>query len=274
MFERFFINDDGTLVDRTIEWCNPHTKTGAWDAKSYMYVSSYLPFNHKYIDIATANDKDGTLSIDVWWNNAWRSVGDIIDMTNNGTRSLAVSGNIYFDIDRDYGWEMEAESWDIPELVGTKVYNVYWMRIGFDADTDSALVINYIGHKFCDDTLLYTYYPMLNNSGLLTRFAAGKTNWISQEINASNVLIDDLKRRSLVISKDQIFDTKRYHTACVHKTAQLIFSALGQAYAENMNQAKKDYDDAMNSDLFGVDKNKDGVLSRVEAAKTIKLMDR
>ena len=274
MFERFFWDNDGTLTDGTISWSNPHNLSSVWDAKSYLYVSSFLPFNHKYFDIKTANDKNGTLTIEVYYNDTWVSVADIIDYTSNGTRSFSQSGNILFIPDEDYGWKLVGDSSEVTELATTKIYDAFWMRFGFNAAEASALDINYIGHKFCDDTLLYTYYPILNNSGLLTRFSAGKTNWISQEINASNIIIADLRRRGFVSTGDQVLDLKRYEVPCVHKTAELIFSALGSAYSENMADARKYYESIMNSDQFGVDKNQDGFLSRLEKRSSIKLLDR
>lgn len=264
MFERFFWNDDSTLTDQTIEWSNPFTATALWDAKSYLYVSSFLPFNHKYFDISAANDQAGTLTVEIWYNNEWTSVVDIIDYTHDGTRSLGQSGNIFFTLDEDKGWDQEDDSSDITELSTTKVYNVYWMRFGYNASTDSALTINYIGHKFCDDTELYTNYPMLNNDAIKTQFKAGKTDWIDQEISASRAIISDLRSRNIICSKDQILDSRRYQTACMHKTAEIIFSGLGDSYVDDKNEARKDYRTVMNEGNFLVDSNKNGRLDRSE----------
>jgi len=268
MFERFFYNDDATLVDRTIEWSNPYSSTGAWDAKSYLYISSFLPFNHRYFDVATANDKAGTLSIDVWYNSAWTSVVDIVDKTRTSGISLAQSGNIYFTIDKLKAWEQEDESSDITELSTTNIYNAYWMRIGYDASVDSATVINYIGYKFCEDIDLYTYYPLFNNSGLKTQFKSGKTDWNDQTISASMAIVSDLKSRELIVSKNQLMDSSRYLSACVHKTAEIIYAGLGTAYRDDRIDATKQYTEAINACNFNIDTNGDGKLSRVEKVGT------
>lgn len=274
MFERFFFNDDGTLVDRTREWSNPYTSTGTWDCKSYLYVSSYYPFNHKYFDISTANDQAGDLSIDVWYNSAWTSAVEVVDYTHDGTRAFGQSGNIFFTMEDTKGWMSESDTANITELSTKKIYGMYWMRFGFDASADSACVINYIGHKFCDDTDLYTQYPLFNNSTLKTSFKAGKTDWIDQEIGASDYIISDLKSRYLIVSKDQVLDTNRYKLPCIHKTAELIFGGMGQSYVDQKNEAKKAYDDSMNKDDFGIDRNADGKYQRSEKRTIIRRLGR
>jgi hypothetical protein len=274
MFERFYYDDDSTLVDRTIAWQNPYTATGAYDCKSYLYMSSYLPFNHRYFDIATANNKTGTLSVDVWYNSAWTAVVDIVDYTHDGTQSFGQSGNIVFTIDKDKGWSTEDDSSDITELATTKVYGMYWIRFGFDSATDSACVINYIGNKFCTDTDLYVYYPLFNNSSIKTSFKSGKTTWIDQEISASNYIISDLKSRHLMISKNQILNTERFLVPCIHKTAEIIFAGMGQSYLDQKNQAAKSYYDSMNQDNFGLDFNQDGKMSRSENQVILRRMTR
>lgn len=264
MFERYFYNDDGTLVDRTIEWSNPYSSTGAWDAKSYLYISSYLPFNHRYFDVSTANDKSGTLTIDVWYNSEWTSVVDIVDMTSTSGISLAKSGNIYFTVDTLKTWEIEDDSSEITELSTTKVYNSYWMRLGYNASVDSATVINYIGYKFCEDVDLYTLYPIFNNTALMTQFKSGKTNWNDQTISASKIIVSDLTSRELIHSKDQIMDSSRYQQSCIHKTAEIIYAGLGTSYRDDKNDAAKEYANAMNVGNFNIDINADGKLDRIE----------
>jgi len=261
MFERFFYNDDSTLVDRTIEWSNPYTATGAWDCKSYLYISSILPFNHRYFDIATANDQAGTLSVDIWYNNAWTPAVDIVDYTSD----LSSSGSIYFTPNELKGWDTEDDSSDITELSTTKVYSAYWMRFGFDASADSACVINYIGYKFCDDNDLYSFYPIFNNANLRAQFKTGKTSWSEQAISASNIIISDLIKRNFMQSKNQVLDSRLFRILGVHKTAELIFSGLGGGFKDERIEARKEYDLYFNANNLGIDINKDGDFSVSEA---------
>lgn len=274
MFERFFYDDDGTLVDRTIEWSNPYSASGAWDAKSYLYCSSYLPFNHRYFDVATTNDKSGDLSVDIWYNSEWTAVVDIINDTVADGVSFGKSGIITFTPDTLKGWDIEDDSADITELSTKSIYNVYWMRFGYDAATDSNLVINHIGQKFCDDYALYSIYPLLNVAALKTQFETGKTDWVTQEISASSIIVSDLKRRNLAVSKNQVLDTKRFELPCIHKTAEIIFSGMGSSYVDDKNEARKAYDDAMNAGSFNIDVTKDGKADRVEQEITHRMMGR
>jgi len=274
MFERFFVNDDGTLLDRTIEWSNPYTSTGAWDCKSYLYVSSYLPFDHKYIDITTANDQAGTLTVEIWYNSQWVDAVDILDDTKSSGKSFAKSGIISFHPDKLKGWDIEDDTDNITELSTKSIYNVYWMRFGIGASSDSACVINHIGHKFCDDYELYAYYPMLNNSAIKTQFKAGKTDWVDQQISASKNIINDLINRNVIKSKDQIFNSKNLVAPCVHKTAELIFAGMGSAFRDDKAEAKRSYDESMIGSVFNVDVTQDGTQDRIECNIDYTMMSR
>ena len=277
MFERFYYDDDGTLVDRTIEWSNPYTTTGAYGCEGYLYVSSYLPFNHKYFDITTANDKTGTLTVDIWHDSSWVAAADIIDYTFDGTQAFGQSGSIFFTPTNTSGWMSEDDSSNIAAISTTKVYGAYWMRFGFDSATESACVINYIGSKFCSDSDLYIFYPQFYNTTMLTMFKGAetaKTTWTAQEISASNYIVSDLKGRYIINSKNQIFDTDRFKIACVHKTAEYIFGGMGNSYVEQKVEAKKAYEDAMNGDFFGVDTNADGHMDRSEKTIVMRRMTR
>jgi hypothetical protein len=263
MFDRFFADNAGTLIDRTREWTNPYTDAAAWDAKTYIYSASFFPFNHRYFDISTANDQAGALDVQVWYNNEWKSVADIIDYTK-GTNSLEESGNIQFTLDDDFGWEIEGDSSDITELASTKVYNAYWMRFVYDAAAGSALIINYIGLRFCEQSELYIYYPVFNNSALLDAYASGKTDWNDQIASASSLIVKDMKSRNFIQSKDQLLDSDRFKEACIHKTAEIIFSGLGESYADDKIAARKMFRDDMDKGNFVIDANASGTAERDE----------
>jgi len=270
MFERFYWDDDGTLTDQTIEWSDPHSETALWDGKSYLYISSFLPFNHRYFDIGVANDQAGTLAIQIWYNNDWRTVSDSLDFS----KKLTESGNIVFTIDDTYGWMRESDSSDITALATTKVYDSYWMRLTLACATDSALTLNYIGYKFAEDSDLTLKYPMLGRASLKTAFASGKTDWADQLILASQFVIADLKSRNLIFSKDQILDMKRFKDACCYKAAEMIFGGLGEKWNDTSGQARTRYSEDMNMDNFGIDQNADGILSTGEAVTRIRRMSR
>ena len=271
MFERFYWNDDGTLTDQTIQWANPHSNAAVWDGQSYLYISSFLPFNHKYFDVSVANDKAGTLAVQIWYDNQWVSVVDILDYTSK----LTSSGNIVFTIDDEKGWEQEEDSSDITELSTTKIYGAYWSRINLATASASALSINYIGHKFAEDEDLFLKYPMLRNTALMTAFKTGKTDWKDQLILASEFVVADLKSRGLLISKNQILDIKRFKNACCYKAADIIFNGLGgDKWIDYIEKAQARYSEDMNMDNFGIDVNADGAPSRAEKTTRIRRMHR
>jgi hypothetical protein len=270
MFERFFWDDDGTLKDQTIEWSNPHSDSAIWDGKSRLYMSSFLPFNTKYFDITVANDQGGTLDIDIWYNDEWVSVVDSIDYTD----LLTKSGNIVFTVDENKGWMIEDKSSDIEGLTTTNIYDSYWMRLTLATTSDSALSINYIGHKFAEDSDLLLKYPMLKSQSLKTAFATGKTDWHDQLVLASDFIIDDLKSRALIISKDQLLNVTRFKNACCYKAADIIFHGLGEKWFDHATKAEARYAQDMHMDNFGIDINGDGEPSRFEQTVRIRRMNR
>ena len=262
MFERFFWDNNGTLEDKTIEWTNPNSKTAPYDGQGYIYISSYLPFNHRYFDIDIVNDQGGTLKIDHWWSSEWKTVVDNLDYSELMTKS----GNILFTIDKDNGWDAECESSDIPELANTNVYDAYWMRVSLQTPAPSALTINYIGYKFAEESDLFFKYPMLNNARLKSAFASGKTDWNDQLFDASQYIVKDLKSRKIVISKNQVLTLDRYRDACVHKAAEIIFNGLDEKWVNYIDMARDSYSKDMNLEDYGVDQTGNGQMDRIEKA--------
>lgn len=268
--QRVIFSDNGTLNDISMDVDDFRESTATIDfvnGQDYIYIASVLPFNHRYIDISTANDQASVLSVDYWTGVDWQSAVDVIDKTDSGGVTLAQSGIIQFttDIDEE-NWLKERESKDVTGLSDTYIYHMYWVRLNFSADLKNTTAINYIGHKFSEDIQLYGFYPDLNNSSLKIAFASGKTTWDEQHFAAARAIITDLKSRNIMLSKDQILEYDLFLEPSIHKTAELIYGALGESYKYNKDEAHKQYKRSMNIKFYKMDKNANAIMEPRERA--------
>jgi hypothetical protein len=216
------------------------------------------------------NTQNSVVEIALWDNGDWRPAVDVIDFTEVSGKSLNQNGYIRFLRDIDRAWPRVHESFEISELAGTVIYDMYWMRIKFDADLSTNTAIKFIGNKFSADAALYSQYPDLNQPALLTLYATGKENWDEQHFIAANCIVNDLKQRKMIISQDQVLDPWAFELVSVHKVAEVIYGGLGDAYQNNKKAAHEAYQMTFNESVksFNLDVSADGTLSRGEQIVT------
>lgn len=247
------------------------TQNFAYTAGSYLYVGSILPFNNLWFEMGTLNVNATTLTVKIWWGNAWHDAVDVIDETVG----LTVNGRIVWNTDRLKGWDIEQTSEDISGgLSSFKIYNHFWVRLDWSADFSGGSTLKYVGQKFATDAKLYSMYPDLNNTQLLTSFAASKTSWDEQHYMAAEQIVRDLKKADIIKSRSQILDYSLFQDAACHKVAEIAYVALGRPYFDQLQEARKQYKEAMNMKFFGVDLNQNGSLDQVERATSTGFMRR
>ena len=262
--QRVIFSDNGTLTDisKFVNNYKSDTYTLPYVAgEDYIYVGSDLPFNHKYLDISTANDQAASVSVDIWWDDAWVAAVDIIDRTDSSGTTLASSDIIQWSTEINEGWRKEQESEDVTGLSGTNIYNFYWLRLSFSADLNASTALNYIGNLFANQDDLYSYYPDFNDSNMLTGYESGKSSWKEQLISASELVITDLKRRQIIKSRNQVLDWELFREPAMHQCAMIIYRAMGQGFNENFMIAKEAYDKAINIKNFNVDLDRNARLT-------------
>ena len=276
--QRIIFSNNGTLVDWSIdlndfdEYAIQPSITASEDK---IYIASCLPFNHKWIEIGTANAISSVVSVEIWNDNTWQPAVDVIDYTAASGATLARSGIIQFRPDiENGGWTRQRLSTEVTGIAALDIYEMYWARLTLSVTPTAAMTIKYIGNRFSKDVDLYAEYPDLNNSALKTAWAAGKTTWDDQHALAADYIMRRLVSSDIAMSPAQIIDWARFIPASVHKTAELIYGGFGPAMAENRNQARKLFDEAFNMKFFGIDDNSDGELSQLEQRKTTSEMSR
>lgn len=239
-------------------------RTGAYTfpytTGQYLYIGSLYPFNNLWFEVGTPNAVSAAVSIEIWFGHQFKSAVDILD----GTNGLFNSGRIQFNTDIDYGWDNEQRSADVTGLSSFKIYNMYWIRVSWNAVLTNTMTLKYIGQKFSNDDILTSYYPDLSLTALKEAFETGKTSWDEQHYMATERIINDLKRRNIVVSGKQLLDHDKFIEPACHKVAEIIYKAFGTPYADQLKLARNDYNETLNMQFFNVDKCNSGTLDASE----------
>lgn len=234
--------------------------TFAYQTGQYLYIGSLLPFNNLWFEVGTPNAVAATVSVSMWWGHQWVSAVDVID----GTSGLFNTGRIQWNTDIDEGWDLEQRASDVTGLSTFEIYNMYWARLSWSANLTPTMTLKYIGQKFSTDSILYSFYPDLQQSALLAAFASGKTTWDEQHYMATDRIIGDLKKRNIIKTRSQLLDYSLFSEAGCHKVAEILYKAFGLPYDEQRAAARKYYDESLNVKFFNVDIDATGRLDPIE----------
>lgn len=279
--QRIIWSDDGVLKDVSLVLSDFRSDSLVFPfvtAEDYLYVASELPFNTRHFEVSTVNAVAASVAVWLWNGSEWVATKDVLDGTKTeplGGVSLARSGEVTYAQDIDNaGWSKERVSGDITGLSGTSIFNMYWTRWHWSANLTAGTALKHIGYLFSDDDDLFGSYPDLQNSNLKTAYETGKTDWREQCFGASEAIIAEMRRRNIIISRNQIFDTSLLLYANIHKTAEIIYGGLGSAYAEARLAAAKAYTEALNIKFFQVDSNASGTIDSQEKSSSMGFMTR
>lgn len=199
-------------------------------------------------------------TLEIWFGNEWVPAVDVAD----GTNGLSTSGRLQFNTEYTKSWDVELRSYDVTGLETTSIYNMYWFRLSWSNDFKPTTTIKYIGQKFSDDNTLYSFYPDLAQSQILAAFEAGKTDWNEQHYMAAEHIIRDLVKRSIIRSRGQLLDYYLLVDASCHKVAEIVYTAFGIPYFDQLKVARTAYKEAIDLKYFKADQNGDGRLDPFE----------
>jgi hypothetical protein len=230
----------------------------SYNAGEYFYIGTSVPFNNIWMQLnPVANHTPGAPIIQVWWGKAWTSVVDIID----GTDEMQQAGRISWALDINKGWDIEQKSADVG-LTGTSIYNRYWLRMSWAAHYNSQL--DYIGQKFSSDAMLESMYPDLLQPAILEGFKTGKTTWDEQHFMAADAIVKEMRKRNFILGAGQLMDWTVFEEASCHKVAEIAYQAFGAPYREHATEARKRYNEELNSRCFVIDSNANGHIEPME----------
>lgn len=262
--QRVIFSDDGVLTDysfKTSSFSNgSNVSIPITAAEDAIYIGSEMPFNHRWIELATLATGSRTLSVSIWDGSAFNAAVDVLDETDGFTQS----GLLTWNTDRLKNWAYEETTENVTGLTSLKIYDLFWIKITFSDDLTNSPTIAHIGHKFATDDDLAAYYPTLLESDVLTGFEPGKTNWNEQHFIAAEEIIDYLRAKKRIWTGDQILDAREFKKAGVHKVADIILKGFGRDYEDVRKAARADYYASFNKGNLKLDITGDGKLQRAE----------
>lgn len=235
-----------------------------------LHIGAIHPFNNIFIEVGVANTNPVLPTLQIWYGSQWLSCVDVIDET----LGLTQSGRITFQPAKDKGWQIENYSEDVPGLESTSIYNMYWLRISWDADLSSGTSLKYIGQKFSNDDILQSFYPDLLLPSMKDAFETGKTSWDEQHYMAAEHIVRDLKKNGIISYRGQLLDYSIFVDASCHKVAEIIYQAFGQPYFEQRQVVSKEYVKSLAVGQARIDKNLTGRLEPIEKILTTNFLTR
>lgn len=272
--QRVIWSNNGTLTDISLEANDLFSGTKTIDLvynQDYIYIGSDLPFNHRYFQVSSVNAVASVASVAIWDGSTWNPAVDVLDQTAASGASMAQSGILSWTTDKNKSWICEETTENISALSTLKIYDLHWVRLSWSASWTGTTAISYIGHRFGDDNLLTGLYPDLGRSAVKTAHTSGKTTWNDQHVLAAEMIVAQLRKERILYSPSQIFSWEMFQMAAAHKTAHIIYSAFGETKQNEREEAKKQYDEAMNQITFpNQDKNADGHLDSGERFNSIR----
>lgn len=235
------------------------------DVADALFIGTPLPFNAVYLRLGTnVNSVASDLKLYFWDASTFRQFLAVQDGTKTTTKTLAKSGIVQLIVKDEY-MPCSHDSKYIADIGIDGYYDYYWTKIMVTVKT-SAIDLMYIGQLFLEtDEALYTEYPDLKFDQYKKAFSATKADFIDQRIIATDRTISELIAKNVVYHPQQFMDWRVMKEAAMHKTAELIYKALGVKYKDDAIAANKSFVAALDVKKFGL-----GELtkSRSQTAKT------
>jgi hypothetical protein len=263
MNKRILFSDNGTISDWTMALNNYNGASKTIDfvaGEDALLIGSKLPFNSLYFKLKELNVISSEVSIE-YYSNGWNSAVEVTDETNGFTQS----GHITFVPNKNSTWSMKPDSTEIAELSSVIIYDQYWLKITFGTTITATTAIQWVGSLFSNDEDLAAEFPDLVKSDVLYSYKANKVDWQEQHVKTAEIIEHDLINKGIIDGSENILARDWYRNAAVQKTAEIIFSAFGDDYADQRLRAREEYGLRLVKRLARVDKNNN---AKEEVAET------
>lgn len=262
---RVLKSKNGTLTDLSIQNQNELVDVlcDLTVNQDLIYIGQRLPSNNLFFQSSVANDVTANMVIEYWDGSAWQDAVDILDATNG----LFNSGVVQFSPDRHHRWTYVNDTSDTnapSELSTVTIYNLYWLRIKFDATLKATTAVKRIVYSFTSSQQIDNYDTTINN--YLTSFGPTKTDWNDEIITSSIAVVADLKRNRAIFDKGQILDLSDVSVATDWKTLIHIYRNLGGDYEKKYEAAIKEYEKAIDLKCPTLDQNLNAQVDMFETA--------
>lgn len=276
MRTKIIYSNNGTLSDLTPQLNNYSANSTAFSftaSEDALYLGSVHPFTSKYFKISSANVSASTSTVSYWDGNQWRECSSVVDETGLSGTPFANSGYLQFYSDKRYSWLADdtsiSGSAHITGLGSLNIYNLYWIKITYS--NDIAMTLDWVGDLFCEsDTDLGRISPSVTVSQFKDDWESGKTDWLDQRIEATNLLIEELQSINLN-SSNLLLDKTELSRAAAYRTLILIYDEMGDTERVDLYN-KRLY--SLKQQSLSKDKNLNGLVDSDEAGIQISTMVR
>ena len=249
----FLDNDNLRDLSTTVTKYSPTEYEFQYTAnRDALFIGSRLPFNHVYFKIGRKNINPAVMKVE-YYSNGWNQVAEVIDETEGFTKS----GFVTFVPKKSVSWQMSEESSKLEGLENSTIYDLYWLKITFDADFDPSTGIIWCGNLFSDDIYLGVEYPDLLKPAVIANFKTGKRDWEEQAVKAAEILVEDLIKKAIIDDGAQILNREDYKNASVCKVAEIIYGSFGDDFLNERLNARKEYEQRLAKRVHKVDLNAD-----------------
>jgi hypothetical protein len=221
------------------------------DVTDAIFIGTPLPFNALYMRLGTnLNTVDSSMVFSFWDASTFRQFLNVQDGTKLTTKTLSQSGTVQLVVKDEY-MPCSNDSIYLSEIGIDGYYDMYWTKISVTAKT-SAVNLLYVGQLFLEsDNALYTEYPDLKFDQYKKAFSPSKVDFLDQRIIATDRTIAELIAKNVISQPQQFMDWRVMKEAAMHKTAELIYKALGVKYKEDAMAANKSFVAALDVKKFG-----------------------
>jgi len=271
---RLIHGDNGTLIERSIDNQDEATTVSLVidSAQDYLYIGQHYPFNNFFIQMDTVNANAGSIAIQYWTskNVGWVNAVDILDGTSVSGVPLARTGVIQFSPDSQYSWQIVGDSKQEPQPTGLEtvsIYNMYWLRVRWSATPSAGCDMKRLAYCFTRSQQIDNIDVQINQ--FLTSFASGKTSWDDEIVTASMMVVNDMRRRGIIVHPGNLLRFDDVTLATDWMTLQLIYRNLGPAFVDRLTRAKEEYERAISVKAFSLDQNNDAFLNRSEITGSV-----
>jgi hypothetical protein len=147
---------------------------------------------------------------------------------------------------------------------------MYWLRISFSADLNAATELRRMTYSFSANQKIEEYDITLKD--YITEFQdeseSSKTNWDDEIITASELVVADMKNRSVIVNRGQVLRFDDVFLPTTYKTLELIYSNLRGDFKEKLSDVRAAYKTAFPA-RFTFDRKGDGRVTMQELNNSV-----
>lgn len=235
--------------------------------EDWHYLGQHYPFNNFLQQVENANSVVSSIEIQYWTGsgNEWKNAVDVLDGTSRSGVACARSGVVQFSPQSGYSWHNVSDTKDETEPLGLEdvnITNIYWMRYRWTNKLTVGATLKRVVYAFTRTQQIDALDTQVNE--FMDSFKSGKTDWDDEIVTASIQVVNDLKRRGLIVHQGEILRFDDVTMATDLRTLILIYKNLGPGYKDKLDAAWVEYTNMSSLGRFSFDQNQNAFMDKQE----------